>query len=56
MIFHPDVCVDPDAEKKFKEIQKAYETLSNPLKRAQYDRIENSYKEYPASWPTRQEA
>lgn len=44
-IYHPDVSADPDAEKKFKEIQKAYDTLSDPHKRAQYDRFEDSYKE-----------
>lgn len=44
-IYHPDVCVDPDTEKKFKEIQKAYEILSDPVKRTQYDRFEDSYKE-----------
>jgi len=27
--YHPDVCEDPDAEEKFKEIQSAYELLSN---------------------------
>ncbi len=43
-IYHPDVSVDPDAEKKFKEIQKAFETLSDPIKRAQYDRFESTIK------------
>ena len=44
-IYHPDVGTDPDTEKKFKEIQKAYQVLSDPVKRAQYDRFENSYRE-----------
>ena len=35
---HPDVTSDPDAGDKFKEVSQAYETLSNPDKRAQYDR------------------
>ena len=44
-IYHPDVSTDPDTEKKFKEIQKAYVVLSDPDKRAQYDRFEDSYSE-----------
>jgi len=44
-IYHPDRGADPDTEKKFKEIQKAYEVLSDPAKRAQYDRFEDSYNE-----------
>jgi len=36
--YHPDVNKDnPDAEAKFKEVSKAYETLSNADSRAQYD-------------------
>lgn len=31
--FHPDVSAEPDAEERFKEIQWAYETLSDPDKR-----------------------
>ena len=37
----PDVSADPDAEKKFKEIQKTYEVLSDSDKRAQNNRAEN---------------
>ena len=36
--FHPDVNKDPAAEAKFKEINEAYEVLSDEQKRAAYDR------------------
>ncbi|OEH86142.1 molecular chaperone DnaJ [Desulfuribacillus stibiiarsenatis] len=37
---HPDVNKDdPNAEEKFKETKEAYDVLSNPDKRAQYDRF-----------------
>ena len=35
--YHPDVNKEPDAEEKFKEIQEAYEVLSNESKRSAYD-------------------
>lgn len=35
--FHPDVNKDPNAEEKFKEVNAAYEILSDKNKRAQYD-------------------
>jgi len=37
--YHPDVNPEPEAEAKFKEISKAYETLSDPQRRARYDRF-----------------
>ena len=37
--YHPDVNHEPGAEKKFKKINEAYETLSDDQKRAQYDRL-----------------
>jgi len=36
--YHPDVNKSPDAESKFKEINEAYEVLSDEQKRAAYDR------------------
>ena len=36
--YHPDVNKDPDAEDKFKEIQEAYDVLSDDEKRSNYDR------------------
>ena len=38
MQVHPDVTDDPAAEEKFKAVNEAYEVLSDPQKRAVYDR------------------
>ncbi|MCL2783335.1 MAG: molecular chaperone DnaJ [Propionibacteriaceae bacterium] len=38
MQVHPDVTDDPDAEDKFKAVNEAYEVLSDPQKKAVYDR------------------
>lgn len=40
--YHPDVNKESDAEEKFKEVQEAYDVLSDDNKRATYDRFGHS--------------
>ena len=37
--YHPDVCKEPGAEEKFKQINEAYSVLSDSQKRSQYDHM-----------------
>jgi len=37
--YHPDVSTEKDAEKKFKEVQEAYDVLADSQKKAQYDQF-----------------
>ncbi|XMB72579.1 molecular chaperone DnaJ [Mycoplasmatota bacterium WC30] len=37
--YHPDVSTEKDAEKKFKEVQEAYDVLGDQTKKAQYDQF-----------------
>ncbi|MDC8757383.1 DnaJ domain-containing protein [Janthinobacterium fluminis] len=41
MRFHPDRNTAPGAEQRFKSITKAYEILSDPVKRAEYNQSVN---------------
>ena len=43
---HPDTCKDdPNAEKRFKEINEANEVLSDPEKRSRYDELGSNWQE-----------
>lgn len=37
--YHPDISTEPNAAEKFKEVQEAYEVLSDPTKREQYNQF-----------------
>jgi curved DNA-binding protein CbpA len=49
--FHPDINKDENAEEEFKKIQEAYEILSNPAKRKEYDIILDNNSELKTDVP-----
>src|ERR1700722_18704417 len=40
--FHPDVNNAPDAAERFRELTEAYDTLTDPARRASYDRLNST--------------
>lgn len=49
--YHPDVNKEPDAEERFKEINEAYAVLSDPDRRAAYDRFGHAGVRGPGGSP-----
>ena len=44
--FHPDVSKEANAEERFKEIQEAYSVLSDPQKKANFDRFGSDFSRF----------
>jgi curved DNA-binding protein len=50
---HPDINRDPAAEERFKEINDAYQVLSDPKTRARYDRFGPDFRQIPEDYDER---
>ncbi|WP_018500916.1 DnaJ C-terminal domain-containing protein [Parafrankia discariae] len=53
---HPDVNRDPAAEERFKEINEAYQVLSDPKTRGRYDRFGPDFRRIPEDYEERMAA
>ncbi len=54
--YHPDVNKDPAAEERFKEINDAYQVLSDPKTRGRYDRFGPDFRRIPEDYEARMTA
>lgn len=50
---HPDINRDPAAEERFKELNEAYQVLSDPKTRSRYDRFGANFRQIPEDYDER---